>query len=85
MLCKFSKLFGEPKKNIHNIRIFDIAIIDVIFTILGSILIQFIIKKFFNINIHFLLYLFSLFLLGIIIHRIFCVNTTINKIIFGSI
>jgi len=79
MFCEYSNIFGKPGKGIHSIRLFDIAIIDVIFTILIAYLINLL---WFEGN-NFLLILLVLFICGIIFHRLFCVNTTINKILFN--
>ncbi len=82
MNCPFliySNIFGEPNTGIHSYRIFNIAIVDVILTIIGAFLISYL----FNLN--FIKCLLILFILGIILHRLFCVNTTINKFIFGKI
>jgi hypothetical protein len=82
MSCPFknySEIFGKPNEGAHSYRFFNLAIVDVILTIIGS----FIIAKLFNLN--FLLVLLFIFILGIILHRLFCVNTTINKLIFGIV
>ncbi len=76
---KYSEIFGKVNEGIHSYRIFNIAIIDVISTIIGALVISIIFK------INFGLILIFLFLLGIVLHRLFCVNTTINKMIFGII
>jgi hypothetical protein len=76
---QFSDIFGKPNEGAHSYRIFNIAIVDVISTIIGVLIISYI----FNIN--FILLLIFMFLLGIVLHRLFCVNTTINKLIFGEI
>ena len=78
-LCKYKNIFGKPKDGLHSIRIFNIAIIDLILTIIGS----FIISKWMNWN--FFNTIIVLLIVGIILHRVFCVNTTINKLIFGII
>ena len=77
MFCKYSNLLGEINKGIHSIRFFNIAIIDVILTIIVAYLINLKLKKFSYPTV-----LTSLFLLGIIMHRIFCVRTTIDKFLF---
>jgi uncharacterized membrane protein YcaP (DUF421 family) len=79
LLCKYKNIFGAEKTGIHKYRIFNIAIFDLI----GTIVIAFIFYKIFNIN--FFIILIILLFLAIIIHRLFCVNTTINKLIFGVI
>jgi hypothetical protein len=78
MLCKYKNIFGDINTGVHSYRIFNIAIIDV----LGTIFIAYIIYIF-NPKINFFYILLCLFLLGIILHHIFCVKTTIDKIIFG--
>jgi hypothetical protein len=75
-LCPYKNIFGKPNEGIHSYRIFDVAIVDVIFTVFGAYLIA----KFGKYD--FKIVLFILFLLGIISHRIFCVRTTIDKLIF---
>ncbi len=78
MLCKYKNMLGEVGKGIHSYRIFNIAIADVLFTIIGAYIIHFFIPKYSFISI-----LISLFILGIILHRLFCVRTTVDKLLFG--
>jgi|TARA_B110000495_G_scaffold190043_1_gene191819 hypothetical protein len=78
MLCKYKNIFGEIGKGVHSYRIYDIAIVDVIFTIVGAYLL----KLFVFPKRSFLKLTIILFLLGIILHRLFCVRTTIDKMIF---
>ena len=75
MSCPFSNIFGVPGTGAHSIRFMGVAIVDVIFTI---------ILAYFTKGRHpFWKSLIIWFLVGIIAHRIFCVRTTIDKIIFG--
>ncbi len=67
--------------DIRSIRLFNIALIDLLATVLGAYLIS----KYKIINLNFQYTLIILLLLGIIMHRIFKINTTINMIIFGKI
>jgi hypothetical protein len=76
MTCKYSTLFGIPNQGLHKYRIFDIAIVDVIATFILAYLIHYI----FHFN--FTNTLFLLFIIGIVLHRIFCVRTTIDKLLF---
>jgi hypothetical protein len=78
MLCKYNELFGKVGKGVHSIRIFNIAIIDVLLTILGAYLIHLYIP-----NSEFLMILLIAFSSGIILHRLFCVKTTIDNFLFG--
>jgi len=77
-LCKYKDALGIPGKGIHSYRIFGIAIMDVIMTIIGAAFISWITKWKFSYT------LISLFLLGIFLHRIFCVRTTIDKLLFPN-
>lgn len=81
MFCKYKNIFGEPGKGIHSFRIFNIAIVDVI----GTILIAYLISKYYKINknyiYNFFIILLLLFIASILIHKLFCVNTTITKLI----
>jgi len=76
-LCKYKNILGEPGKGIHSYRIFNIAIFDVLSTIIGAFIISRLFKLPFGYTLLFL------FLLGIFLHHIFCVKTTIDKVIFG--
>ena len=78
-LCKYSNIFGEPNTGLHKYRFLDLAIIDVLLTVLLGFFISKIFKK------TFWKVIIVLFLIAIIFHRIFCVNTTINKLIFGKL
>ena len=76
--CKYRDIFGKPNTGIHHIRIFDFAVMD----IFGTILFAFIISQIYKYNIFIII--FILLLIAIVIHRIFCVNTKLNMIIFGK-
>uniref|UniRef100_A0A6C0AT31 Uncharacterized protein n=1 Tax=viral metagenome TaxID=1070528 RepID=A0A6C0AT31_9ZZZZ len=75
-LCDYKDALGEPGKGIHSYRFMGVSIADVIITIIGALILSFIIKK------PFLVVLLVLFILGIILHKLFCVRTTIDKLLF---
>ena len=77
MFCKYKNIFGKVNEGLHSFRIFDIAIIDVLLTFFTA----FIIKKF-NSKYNYYIILLLLFILGIFLHRIFCVKTTIDNFFF---
>ena len=84
-LCKYKNIFGETNTGIHSIRVFDIAIFDVLSTIIGGIVIhQIIIISILDMGniIKLWMVVVSLFILGIILHRLFCVRTTVDKLLF---
>lgn len=72
------KIFGEPNKGVHSYRIFNIAYMDVIATILGSIFLARLMKW------NYLYTMIGMFLLGIVLHRLFCVRTTVDKLLFPN-
>jgi len=76
LFCKYKDIFGEPGTGIHALRYFDIAVWDVVMTIIGAI--AFSLQFRFNI----LPTMIGFFLFGIIMHRLFCVRTTIDKLLF---
>ena len=79
MFCKYSNIFGEVAKGVHQYRIYDIAIVDVIMTIIAASIIKYYYKQY-----DFYKILLLLFLMGIILHRVFCVRTTIDKLLFTN-
>jgi hypothetical protein len=78
MLCQYKNIFGKIGEGIHSYRFLNIAIADVLLTILAAFIIHLFIPK-----INFSVILILLFILGIILHRIFCVRTTIDKLLFN--
>lgn len=77
MLCKYKDILGKPKKGIHSYRLFNIAVADVALTLIVSKLISVYTKI--SVYKTFIV----LFLLGILLHRLFCVRTTIDKLLFN--
>ena len=74
-LCKYKDVLGIPNKGIHSYRLFGVAIVDVIMTVILAYLISIFTRYNFTKTVIFL------FILGIVLHRLFCVDTTINKLI----
>ena len=75
MTCIYKDSLGIPGKGFHS-HFLGIAILDVI----GTILIAEILSYAFNWNIY--LTLIAAFLTGIVLHRMFCVRTTVDKLLF---
>ena len=76
-LCKYKNALGQPGKGIHSYRIFNIAIADVIMTLIAAIFISMIFK------ITYFRSAAILFILGIILHHLFCVKTTVDTFLFS--
>ena len=78
-LCKYRNALGAPGKGAHSIRIGGVAIVDVLLTIVGAYIIAHYARASFAWTAA------GLFLLGIILHRLFCVRTTIDKLLFPNV
>ena len=79
MACPFAahkSIFGDPGQGVHSIRFFGVAFVDLAATVLAAALIAWGFKT------GFLVTLLVLVLLGIIVHKLFCVDTALNKLIF---
>lgn len=79
MLCKYSEIFGKVAEGVHSYRIFNIAIVDVIMTVIGAFVLHFLYPRYSVLS-----FAIVLFLLGVILHRIFCVRTTIDRLLFDA-
>jgi len=75
MSCEYKELLGVPGKGAHT-HIMGFAWRDTVATIVGGLIIALVFK--FNV----LYTIISLFIIGIIAHRLFCVRTTFDKILF---
>lgn len=75
-MCKYKDILGKVGEGVHSYRFLNIALVDVLATIFVAYLIHRFTKMKFSIS------LILLFLLGIVCHRIFCVPTTIDKLLF---
>jgi hypothetical protein len=73
---RLDKDLGVPNEGIHSYRIFNIAYMDVLGTIIGSILLAYIMQW------SYIKTIVGMFILGIILHKIFCVRTTVDKTLF---
>ena len=72
-LCKYKNILGEPGKGVHSIRLFGVSVVDVILTFVLAWIINLFVKT------NYFVVLVFCFSLGIILHQIFCVDTTIAK------
>jgi hypothetical protein len=75
-LCKYKNILGVPNQGVHSYRFFHLAIVDVLLTFL----LAFILAKLFRLA--YFTTLVAVFLSGIVLHRLFCVRTTIDKWLF---
>lgn len=78
MFCKYKDALGKPGKGVHSYRVMGVAVFDVLATIVGAYLLSR------QVEFSFWQVLLFLFIAGILLHRLFCVRTTIDKLIFPS-
>ena len=83
-LCPYRNILGKVREGVHAYRFMDIAIVDVFMTVLGAYVIWWILHTLLKKTISFFLILIGLFGLGIVLHRLFCVPTTVDQWLFGK-
>ena len=74
-LCKYKDFFGKPNTGVHSYRIFGIAIIDTLLTII----LAYAIHRQYNYNFTYVLVI--TLVIGEIFHYIFCVETAVIRFI----
>ena len=77
MLCKYRNMFGEPGKGIHSLRLCNVAVVDVLMTVLVALVVHRFFPAYGSATI-----LVALFAIGIVAHRVFCVRTTVDRLLF---
>ena len=75
-LCQYKDIFGQPNTGIHSIRLFNIAMVDLLATVLLGVFI----KNTFKVKLDLIYIILILVLVSIPIHMLFCVNTTLTKL-----
>jgi hypothetical protein len=78
-LCKYRDIFGVPNTGVHKYRLFGFAILDVAATVILGIIIANWMKT------PLWATLAILFILGIVIHRLFCVRTAVDRMLFPNV
>jgi hypothetical protein len=76
--CHYKNIFGEPGTGIHRYRIRGLAIADVLLTVIAALLFSYLTK------LEFWKCVLGGFFLGIVAHRLFCVQTTVDKLLFPA-
>jgi hypothetical protein len=77
MSCPFKDIFGKVREGPHSYRIFDVAVVDSVLTILLALVLQ---KLFFQ-NFSFLKVLAVTFIVGELMHWYFCVDSKVIQIL----
>jgi len=77
-LCKYKDIFGKVGEGGHSLRFFNIAVVDTLLTFVAAYIINSYLK-----TDSLLLIFFILIILSILIHKAFCVETTLTKMFFS--
>lgn len=78
MFSQFKNSLGEPGKGIHK-HFMGVAVADVLMTIIAAYVFHLIYPKY-----SFLFYCVMLFVAGIVMHRLFGVRTTVDRLLFPN-
>jgi len=73
MLSEYKYIFGVPKIGLHSYRLLDVAIIDYLMTIIASFMVSYITK------IPVVLSTIGMFIMGILLHLLFGLDTNTIK------
>jgi hypothetical protein len=78
LFCKYKNIFGAPNTGAHSYRIFGLAAVDMIGTILIAYFLSLAYKK------NFLHVFLGVFIFGEVLHVLFCVDTAFLRMIRGA-
>lgn len=84
MACPYRHIFGKEREGLHAYRVFDVAIVDLALTVSAAIAFG----KWMGYGVYSLAMLMCIFgalLMGVIAHRVFCVDTKFGVLLFGPL
>lgn len=76
-LCTYKDALGKPNTGLHSIRFMGVAIFDVLSVLVGAIAIAWVF------NLPYIPTIIGVYILGIVVHRAFCVKTAVDVALFG--
>jgi hypothetical protein len=77
-LCKYRDALGVPGKGVHAYRFMGIAVVDLVLTVVAAAVIARLAGWSFAWTLG------GLLVLGVGMHRLFCVRTTVDRLLFRS-
>lgn len=77
-LCRYKDIAGKPNEGVHKYRVANIAIVDLGLTVVGVFLLSRLIGW------SFWILMICALVISVFVHRLFCVDTTLTKIVFGN-
>ena len=75
-LCKYKNLFGVPGEGIHSFQLYGISVWDTLIAIGVALIIAWVTGWSYGQTI------IGFLLLGIVVHRLFCVRTAVDVMLF---
>jgi hypothetical protein len=78
-LCQYKDIFGIPGTGIHSTRFFGLAFYDILFTVIGAV----VLSKYYYTEFTWYYILGILLIIGKLFHLLFCVKTPITNLITG--
>ena len=77
--CQYKNMFGTPglTTGLRAYRIYEIAVLDVSVTLVCAVLMAWFFR------LPYLQTIIAIFIIGIFIHRLFCVRTSVDKMLFS--
>ena len=76
--CKYKDFLGKPGEGLRRYRFLNLSLVDVF----ATLVLAWILQRYYFIYTHYLNVLLFTFIVGILLHRLFCVKTTIDKFLF---
>ena len=80
-MCPFTKaknMFGPPRWGVHKYRVFNISLVDVAL----ALFLAYIFKLYLFPEWNYTIVMIGTFILGIFLHRLFGVKTTVDRLLF---
>lgn len=79
-LCRFRDVFGVPGQGVHRVRVFGLAAVDLI----GTLVVALVVARWMRLGVTgCIIAIVAAFALGVLAHRLFCVDTALNVRMFG--
>lgn len=79
MTCKYKDIFGKPGEGVHSSRIGGLALVDTLLTVAAAWgLSRWLGASFWGVML-------ALVLLSLVVHRWFCVDTALTKLVFERV
>ncbi len=79
-LCRYKDLLGAPGQGLHRFQVGGVAVADVAASVVLALLVAWAVGFGWR---SFVVALVAVLAVGVLLHRLFCVRTTVDRWIFG--